>query len=133
MNFQGIGSKLMLAMGYVPGTGLGVEGDGRLQPVEARVLPVGKSLDHCMAISEKHSLRDPLKVCRCLYNLLIVVVEPISAICKKYSFEILNKIAVLICECTDWYSLHIFSDHSSPVTIFKMSIYPKSTQHNILI
>lgn len=59
---RGIGSKLMLAMGYVPGTGLGVEGDGRLQPVEARVLPVGKSLDHCMAISEKNATRDPLKV-----------------------------------------------------------------------
>lgn len=59
---QGIGSKLMLAMGYVPGTGLGAEGAGRVVPVEARVLPVGKSLDHCMAISEKHAGQDPLKV-----------------------------------------------------------------------
>ncbi|KAL0895803.1 hypothetical protein ABMA27_011839 [Loxostege sticticalis] len=59
---RGIGSKLMLAMGYVPGSGLGAEGAGRVVPVEARVLPVGKSLDHCMAISEKHAGQDPLKV-----------------------------------------------------------------------
>ncbi|XP_037300231.1 zinc finger CCCH-type with G patch domain-containing protein isoform X2 [Manduca sexta] len=59
---RGIGSKLMLAMGYVPGTGLGASGEGRVQPVEARVLPVGKSLDQCMAISEKNSAQDPLKV-----------------------------------------------------------------------
>ncbi|GBP66785.1 Zinc finger CCCH-type with G patch domain-containing protein [Eumeta japonica] len=59
---RGIGSKLMLAMGYVPGTGLGASSDGRLQPVEARVLPVGKSLDHCMEISEKMAGQDPLKL-----------------------------------------------------------------------
>ncbi|XP_063832503.1 zinc finger CCCH-type with G patch domain-containing protein [Ostrinia nubilalis] len=59
---RGIGSKLMLAMGYVPGTGLGAEGAGRVLPVEARVLPVGKSLDQCMAISEKNAGQDPLKV-----------------------------------------------------------------------
>ncbi|XP_075986111.1 zinc finger CCCH-type with G patch domain-containing protein [Anticarsia gemmatalis] len=59
---RGIGSKLMLAMGYVPGTGLGAASDGRVKPVEARVLPVGKSLDHCMAISEKNAAQDPLKV-----------------------------------------------------------------------
>ncbi|CAB3238501.1 unnamed protein product [Arctia plantaginis] len=59
---RGIGSRLMLAMGYVPGTGLGAASDGRVKPVEARVLPVGKSLDHCMAISEKNAAQDPLKV-----------------------------------------------------------------------
>ncbi|XP_026323554.1 zinc finger CCCH-type with G patch domain-containing protein [Hyposmocoma kahamanoa] len=59
---RGIGSKLMLAMGYVPGTGLGATGEGRVRPVEARVLPVGKSLDHCMAISEKAAAQDPVKV-----------------------------------------------------------------------
>ncbi|XP_068628671.1 zinc finger CCCH-type with G patch domain-containing protein isoform X2 [Battus philenor] len=59
---RGIGSKLMLSMGYVPGTGLGATGDGRLQPVEARLLPVGRSLDHCMDISEKNAAKDPLKV-----------------------------------------------------------------------
>lgn len=59
---QGMGSKLMLAMGYVPGTGLGSAGAGRLLPVEARVVPLGKSLDHCMALSEQHAAGDPLKV-----------------------------------------------------------------------
>ncbi|KAM3966472.1 zinc finger CCCH-type with G patch domain-containing protein-like [Aphomia sociella] len=59
---RGIGSKLMLAMGYVPGSGLGAAGEGRVQPVEARLLPPGKSLDQCMAISEKHAAQDPLKV-----------------------------------------------------------------------
>ncbi|XP_047039923.1 zinc finger CCCH-type with G patch domain-containing protein isoform X2 [Helicoverpa zea] len=59
---RGMGSKMMLAMGYIPGTGLGAASDGRVQPVEARVLPVGKSLDQCMAISEKHAAQDPLKV-----------------------------------------------------------------------
>lgn len=34
----------MAKMGYVTGTGLGKHGDGRLEPVEAVVLPVGKSL-----------------------------------------------------------------------------------------
>lgn len=41
---RGIGSKLMMQMGYVTGTGLGKRGDGRIQPVEATVLPAGKSL-----------------------------------------------------------------------------------------
>lgn len=59
--FQGIGSKLMLAMGYIPGSGLGASGEGRVVPVEARVLPVGKSLDQCMAISERNA-KDPMKV-----------------------------------------------------------------------
>lgn len=34
----------MAKMGYVVGTGLGKNGEGRLDPVEAQVLPVGKSL-----------------------------------------------------------------------------------------
>ncbi|KAI5630768.1 g-patch domain-containing protein [Phthorimaea operculella] len=58
---RGIGSKLMLAMGYVPGTGLGATGEGRVQPVEARIVPLGKSLDHCMALSERHHAQDPNK------------------------------------------------------------------------
>ncbi|CAH0722496.1 unnamed protein product, partial [Brenthis ino] len=58
---RGMGSKIMLSMGYVPGTGLGAAADGRLAPVEARV-SAGKSLDHCMAISEKLAAKDPLKV-----------------------------------------------------------------------
>lgn len=41
---RGIGSKLMTQMGYVLGTGLGKRSDGRIDPVEATVLPAGKSL-----------------------------------------------------------------------------------------
>ena len=41
---RGIGSKLMAQMGYVVGTGLGKHSDGRIEPVEATVLPAGKSL-----------------------------------------------------------------------------------------
>lgn len=41
---RGIGSKLMIQMGYVIGTGLGKRSDGRIKPVEATVLPPGKSL-----------------------------------------------------------------------------------------
>ncbi|CAK1599726.1 unnamed protein product [Parnassius mnemosyne] len=59
---RGIGSKIMLSMGYVPGTGLGAAGDGRLQPVEARVLPAARGLDHCMQIQENNASQDPLKV-----------------------------------------------------------------------
>lgn len=57
-----MGSKLMLAMGYVPGTGLGAAGDGRLRPVAAHSVPPGRSLDHCMGLSEKQETQDPLKV-----------------------------------------------------------------------
>ncbi|XP_013144280.1 PREDICTED: zinc finger CCCH-type with G patch domain-containing protein [Papilio polytes] len=57
---QGIGSKLLLSMGYVPGGGLGAAGAGRLQPVQARVLPAGRALDHCLASA--HAAHDPLKV-----------------------------------------------------------------------
>lgn len=49
---RGIGSKIMAQMGYVTGTGLGKRSDGRLEPVEATVLPPGKSLDHCMELRE---------------------------------------------------------------------------------
>lgn len=41
---RGIGSKLMMQMGYVIGAGLGKYGNGRVEPVEATVLPAGKSL-----------------------------------------------------------------------------------------
>jgi hypothetical protein len=34
----------MAQMGYVMGTGLGRNGEGRLEPVEALVFPAGKSL-----------------------------------------------------------------------------------------
>ncbi|KMQ88384.1 zinc finger ccch-type with g patch domain-containing [Lasius niger] len=49
---RGMGSKIMAQMGYVIGTGLGKRSDGRMEPVEATVLPPGKSLDHCMELRE---------------------------------------------------------------------------------
>lgn len=41
---RGIGSKIMMQMGYVVGTGLGKRSDGRIEPVKTTVLPAGKSL-----------------------------------------------------------------------------------------
>lgn len=41
---RGIGSSLMAKMGYVHGSGLGKEGEGRVDPVEAIVFPPGRSL-----------------------------------------------------------------------------------------
>ena len=41
---RGIGSALMAKMGYVPGSGLGTKGEGRVDPVEAMVFPPGRSL-----------------------------------------------------------------------------------------
>ncbi|XP_054719456.1 zinc finger CCCH-type with G patch domain-containing protein-like isoform X2 [Uloborus diversus] len=49
---KGIGSKLMAKMGYVWGQGLGKNSDGRIEPIEAVVLPKGKSLDKCAEIRE---------------------------------------------------------------------------------
>ena len=40
--FQGIGSRLLTKMGYVPGQGLGKAGEGRVQPVPIQLLPQGK-------------------------------------------------------------------------------------------
>lgn len=42
----------MQKMGYIIGTGLGRHSEGRIDPVEAVVLPSGKSLDHCMNLRE---------------------------------------------------------------------------------
>ena len=36
---KGVGSKLMLAMGWQAGAGLGRAGGGRVDPVEARIYP----------------------------------------------------------------------------------------------
>lgn len=40
-------------MGYVFGTGLGVNGEGIVVPISAQVLPAGRSLDHCMTLREQ--------------------------------------------------------------------------------
>lgn len=53
---RGIGSQLMEKMGYVWGQGLGKAGEGRIEPVEAVVLPQGKSLDKCMELRETASI-----------------------------------------------------------------------------
>jgi len=45
---RGVGSSLMVKMGWVVGQGLGKQGEGRVEPVTARVYPMGKSLDWCM-------------------------------------------------------------------------------------
>jgi len=50
---QGIGSKLMAKMGYVFGSGLGKNGEGRVEPVDAVILPPGRSLDTVMKLKEK--------------------------------------------------------------------------------
>ncbi|XP_025198636.1 zinc finger CCCH-type with G patch domain-containing protein [Melanaphis sacchari] len=58
---KGIGSKLMAKMGYIMGAGLGKNGEGRINPVEAIVLPKGKSLDHCMSIKNTEQIQEARK------------------------------------------------------------------------
>ncbi|KAK8748304.1 hypothetical protein OTU49_016063 [Cherax quadricarinatus] len=59
---KGIGSKLMEKMGYVVGTGLGPQGDGRVEPVTAYVYPQGVSLDRCMELREASNGEELLDV-----------------------------------------------------------------------
>lgn len=51
---RGMGSKLMAQMGYIVGTGLGKRADGRIEPVEATVLPAGKSLGKSLFMLVKY-------------------------------------------------------------------------------
>ena len=50
---KGIGSKLMASMGYIHGTGLGKQSEGRREPVPILIYPQGCSIDYCMGIKEK--------------------------------------------------------------------------------
>ncbi|XP_074744348.1 zinc finger CCCH-type with G patch domain-containing protein [Strix uralensis] len=50
---RGIGSKLLVQMGYEFGKGLGKNAEGRVEPVQAVVLPRGKSLDQCAEVLQK--------------------------------------------------------------------------------
>ncbi|XP_040009556.1 zinc finger CCCH-type with G patch domain-containing protein [Xiphias gladius] len=52
---RGIGSKLMLKMGYEYGKGLGKMQEGRVEPVMAVVLPKGTSLDQCAKFTQKRT------------------------------------------------------------------------------
>lgn len=58
---KGIGSKLMAKMGYIFGKGLGRDGNGIVEPVEAVVLPQGKSLDKIAQLRENNKLPKPGK------------------------------------------------------------------------
>ncbi|XP_018936527.1 zinc finger CCCH-type with G patch domain-containing protein [Cyprinus carpio] len=50
---RGIGSKLLLKMGYELGKGLGKTLSGRVEPVQAMVLPKGSSLDMCAELTQR--------------------------------------------------------------------------------
>ncbi|XP_072270433.1 zinc finger CCCH-type with G patch domain-containing protein [Pyxicephalus adspersus] len=50
---RGIGSKLLARMGYEFGKGLGRNSEGRIEPIQAVVLPKGKSLDQCLEIQQR--------------------------------------------------------------------------------
>ncbi|XP_044208630.1 zinc finger CCCH-type with G patch domain-containing protein [Thunnus albacares] len=52
---RGIGSKLMMKMGYEYGKGLGKMQEGRVEPVMAVVLPKGKSLDQCAELTQRRT------------------------------------------------------------------------------
>uniref|UniRef100_A0A8D0KY87 Zinc finger CCCH-type with G patch domain-containing protein n=1 Tax=Strix occidentalis caurina TaxID=311401 RepID=A0A8D0KY87_STROC len=64
---RGIGSKLLVQMGYEFGKGLGKNAEGRVEPVQAVVLPRGKSLDQCAEVlqKKKQGKLDPGKLRKC--------------------------------------------------------------------
>lgn len=52
---KGFGTKIMEKLGYVKGSGLGKNNDGRCDPVPARLYIQGKSLDYNMEQNEKQA------------------------------------------------------------------------------
>ncbi|CAL8369623.1 unnamed protein product [Lota lota] len=54
---RGIGSRLMLKMGYEYGKGLGKQQEGRVEPVMAVLLPKGASLDQSTELSQPRAQR----------------------------------------------------------------------------
>ncbi|XP_061657087.1 zinc finger CCCH-type with G patch domain-containing protein [Syngnathoides biaculeatus] len=56
---RGIGSKLMLKMGYEYGKGLGKTQEGRVEPVMAVLVPKGKSLDQCAELTLRGTKSKP--------------------------------------------------------------------------
>ena len=83
---KGIGSKLMMKMGYIFGKGLGKDGQGKIEPVEIRLLPPGKSLDYVAELREKGLIKDPLKIKNKKNKSLASVNNSESA------FDIINKL-----------------------------------------
>ncbi|CAF4793458.1 unnamed protein product [Rotaria sp. Silwood1] len=59
---KGIGSKLLAKMGYKSGQGLGRQNQGLVNPIEAHVLPKGKSLDAVLELKKKNKLPDAFKI-----------------------------------------------------------------------
>lgn len=44
---------MLQRFGYIPGTGLGQNGEGIIIPISAQILPPRRSLDHCMQLREQ--------------------------------------------------------------------------------
>ncbi|XP_067948766.1 zinc finger CCCH-type with G patch domain-containing protein-like isoform X2 [Watersipora subatra] len=88
LHTRGIGSKLMAAMGYKAGEGLGRVSQGRIEPVPILKLPPGKSLDRIMELKERTGNRNMFNVLKKKRDKLKTVSRP-----KKEGsmFEYLNK------------------------------------------